>query len=154
MPIERVQAVVRPMLAVPARLDDDIGTDRAAAAALSALQRFLAVEHIAASGAPLIITETRNGTLSGVRAGISVDATDLAKAGGAVEAGETPGGWAARAVHYGSREGLPMARRQLADAVERAGAQPGRLAWEVYYGVAGAMPEGELVTELFIGLRD
>lgn len=146
-----VDVAAQPMLYVTARSSmqpDEIR--QVMDTAFATLGRFLAETHIVPLGPPLAVYSNWADGQMTTDVGFPVATGDAGKAAGPVLAGTTPSGHALKAVHKGAYDGLAATYRAIEARMQAAGMAPAGKSWEIYLNEPGAVPDAELLTEIYM----
>jgi effector-binding domain-containing protein len=128
-----------PMAAIPSVMGQSFDT----------LGQFFAKAGIKPIGPPLAVYHDWAAGQTTVDVGFPVTEASARKASGAVMRGTTPSGPALKVVHVGANDGLPATYAALDEAMNQAHVPESTRMWEVYIGEPGAVPDAELVTEIY-----
>jgi len=146
-----VETAAQPMLYVTARSSmqpDEIR--RVMDTAFATLGRFLGETQIVPLGPPVAVYSNWAGGQMTTDVGFPVAAADAARARGDVLAGTTPSGPALKAVHRGPYDGLAATYRAIEARMQGAGMAPSGKSWEIYLNEPGAVPDADLLTEIYM----
>jgi effector-binding domain-containing protein len=112
----------------------------------------MATNGIERAGQPIAVTRARDEKHFLFSAAIPVTRTDM-PAEGEVSWGVSPSGWAARAIHRGSYDALPVTYEKLAAWMAAHGHAEGRVSWEHYISDPGDTAVEDLVTHVYFQLE-
>src|SRR5690606_11499637 len=114
------------------------------------LGRFLAETGVTPLGPPMAIYSDWAEGMMTTNVGFPVSAADATRAAGEVLSGTTPAGHALKALHHGAYDGLAATYGAIEAQMAAAGAVSSGTSWEVYLNEPGAVPDAELITEIYM----
>ena len=150
MILMKVELVPKPMIFVASTSSmDPSEIAQAMATSFEKLGAFMKASQVVPLGPPLGIYRNWTAGRMTLEVGFPVAPADASKAAGEVQAGQTPSGFALKAIHRGSYDSLHDTYAAIQSEMLRAGVAQGNLMWEVYFGEPGVTPEADLVTEIY-----
>ena len=152
--IEVVQAIAEPILFVSsssARSDDAIAA--ALGSAYGEVTQFMMSRGIEFAGTPLSISRSANPQSYEFDAAIPVADTNIVPSGN-VQLGETPSGYAVKAIHKGPYSEMQDTFHKLASFFAVHHLQHTGVVVERYVSDPGSTPEDELITHVYFMLED
>lgn len=153
VPLEVVEVTARPMVYVSTRSSMEPGAiQQVVATAFDELGRFFATAQVVPLGPPVTIYRNWTETETTVDVGFPVARTDADKAEGEILAGTTPGGMALKAVFKGPYDGLAGVYGAIETRMAEAGTATPTMSWEIYLNEPGAVPDTELLTEVYFAI--
>lgn len=149
MQTDTVQTQSQPMIYVRHRTKVGSGEiSRMMGEAFQTLGAFINEHGIEVAGPPLSIYHDYTDAGMTMDVGFPVSAAALAKATGAIRAGETPSGKAIKVVHKGSYENLRTTYGEIEADFKAKGLSMGPMTWEIYVNDPETTAEADLVTEI------
>ncbi len=151
MHLTAVELTPQPMIYVSTRSSmESQAIQQVVGDAFTVLGRFLGEAQVTPLGPPMAIYSNWSEGQITTDVGFPVSAADAAKATGNILAGSTPGGYAVKALHKGSYEGMAATYAAIEAQMASAGIAQGTVSWEVYVGDPETTPAAELITEIYM----
>ncbi|MHB1111169.1 MAG: GyrI-like domain-containing protein, partial [Devosia sp.] len=151
MPLTHVEFIPQPMIYFSARASmepEQIG--QLMTSTFETLGTFMGEAMVTPLGPPLVVYRDWADGMMTVEIGFPVSDADAAKANGDINAGQTPGGHALKAIHRGSYDRLHDTYAAIEAEMKEASMQQSTLMWEIYFGEPGKTPDADLVTEIYV----
>lgn len=153
MKVETVQLQPQPMLYLTRRTGmAPSEISRTMGEMFSAMGQFIGMKQAPVAGPPLAVYRDHTAGAVTVDLGFPVAEAGLSLAQGDVMAGRTPGGPALKVVHRGPYDQLRATYVALESELARRGIPLPARSWEVYLNEPGAVPDGDLLTEIYMPL--
>jgi effector-binding domain-containing protein len=155
MKVETVELHPRPMLYLTRRSGmDPAAIGQAMAEMFAAMGKFIGERNPPVAGPPLAIYRDHAADGVTIDLGFPVAEAGAALQGGEVKAGSTPGGKALKVVHRGPYDQLRATYGELEAHMAMKGILMPSRSWEVYLNEPGAVPDADLLTEIYMPLSD
>jgi AraC family transcriptional regulator len=151
MKLETVTVEARPFLYVSHTIKMDPDAIRGVMdRSFRTLGAFMGKSRTAPSGPPIALYRDYAGGSVTIDLGFPVSQESLAKAGGEVKAGRTPGGKAMRVIHKGPYAKIRDTYTTVEGEMKKDGIPTPARMWEVYVSDPQKTPEAELLTEIYM----